>query len=33
MGCDLAQGYYLARPMPGNEITEWIRSLSTVPQA
>jgi diguanylate cyclase (GGDEF)-like protein len=25
MGCDHAQGYYLARPMPAGELRDWIR--------
>jgi diguanylate cyclase (GGDEF)-like protein len=25
MGCDLAQGYWLSRPMPGAEALEWLR--------
>lgn len=24
MGCDLAQGYGIARPMPGNEMAPWV---------
>jgi len=24
MGCDLAQGYHIARPQPGDAITEWL---------
>ncbi len=24
MGCDVAQGYLIANPMPANELTEWI---------
>ena len=24
MGCDIAQGYRIARPMPGGEMREWI---------
>ncbi|GAA3253896.1 hypothetical protein GCM10010532_102630 [Dactylosporangium siamense] len=26
LGCDIAQGYHYARPMPGADLTEWIRS-------
>ena len=26
MGCDLAQGYYIARPMPGNELMAWAKT-------
>ena len=22
--CEMAQGYYLSRPIPGNELAEWI---------
>lgn len=24
-GCDIAQGYFIAKPMPGAELPEWIR--------
>ncbi|HEY8284572.1 MAG TPA: GGDEF domain-containing phosphodiesterase, partial [Chloroflexota bacterium] len=27
MGCDLAQGYYLSRPIPAADLTAWARSL------
>jgi EAL domain-containing protein (putative c-di-GMP-specific phosphodiesterase class I) len=23
-GCDLAQGYFIAKPMPGSEVLGWI---------
>jgi EAL domain-containing protein (putative c-di-GMP-specific phosphodiesterase class I) len=23
-GCDLAQGYFIAKPMPGPEVLDWI---------
>ncbi len=25
-GCDSAQGYFLSRPLPADELTEWLRS-------
>jgi len=25
MGCDLAQGYYIAKPMPSEDLIEWHR--------
>ena len=25
MRCDIAQGYYIARPMPGDQLLEWVR--------
>jgi EAL domain-containing protein (putative c-di-GMP-specific phosphodiesterase class I) len=27
MACDLAQGYYLSRPIPAADLTMWARSL------
>jgi diguanylate cyclase (GGDEF)-like protein len=26
LGCDIAQGYYLSRPLPGPQLTSWLRS-------
>ena len=26
VGCDLAQGYFIARPMPGDRVAGWIAS-------
>jgi EAL domain-containing protein (putative c-di-GMP-specific phosphodiesterase class I) len=26
LGCDAGQGYYIARPRPGNEVLEWIKA-------
>ncbi len=26
MGCDLAQGYFIARPMPGSELMAWAKT-------
>jgi diguanylate cyclase (GGDEF)-like protein len=26
LGCDVAQGYYLSRPVPGAELTSWLQS-------
>ncbi len=28
MGCDLAQGYHLARPMPGDQVPGWVSAWS-----
>jgi EAL domain-containing protein (putative c-di-GMP-specific phosphodiesterase class I) len=25
LGCDMIQGYYFAKPIPGNEVTEWLK--------
>jgi EAL domain-containing protein (putative c-di-GMP-specific phosphodiesterase class I) len=24
LGCDAAQGYYMSRPLPASEMTEWL---------
>jgi len=26
LGCDIAQGYYLSRPLPGPQLTSWLRT-------
>jgi len=26
LGCDIAQGYYLSRPLPGAQLTSWLRT-------
>ncbi|HEX2835050.1 MAG TPA: EAL domain-containing protein [Thermoanaerobaculia bacterium] len=28
LGCDLAQGYWIARPMPGKDLLKWLRDTS-----
>jgi EAL domain-containing protein (putative c-di-GMP-specific phosphodiesterase class I) len=25
LGCDVAQGFYIAKPMPGEELTDWLK--------
>lgn len=32
IGCDVAQGYYCARPMPGESIVEWMTQLTAPKQ-
>ncbi len=29
LGCDLAQGYHVSRPMPADAFVEWLRSANT----
>ena len=29
LGCDYAQGYYLSRPMPGEDLERWLSIMST----
>ena len=31
LGCDIAQGYHYARPMPPEDITTWMRVHDTNP--
>ena len=31
LGCDLAQGYGIARPMPGDSMPEWVRQYQPAP--
>ncbi|HHL32112.1 MAG TPA: EAL domain-containing protein, partial [Oceanospirillales bacterium] len=26
MGCDIGQGYYMARPMPASEVEDWLKN-------
>jgi EAL domain-containing protein (putative c-di-GMP-specific phosphodiesterase class I) len=26
LGCDMAQGYYLSRPVPAAELASWLRA-------
>jgi diguanylate cyclase (GGDEF)-like protein len=33
LGCDIAQGYYLSRPLPPDEVTAWLRSSRARPSA
>ena len=30
-GCDIIQGYFVARPMPGNELEAWLRHWEQAP--
>ena len=30
-GCDIAQGYYLSRPLPGAQLTSWLRTPNGPP--
>jgi len=29
IGCDIAQGYFIAKPMPGSQLIEWLNSRKT----
>ena len=28
LGCDLAQGFYMSRPMPGDQLTRWLNVMA-----
>jgi diguanylate cyclase (GGDEF)-like protein len=32
LGCDIAQGYYLSRPVPADQLTEWLRERASKPR-
>ena len=32
LGCDIAQGYYLSRPVPADQLTEWLRERAATPR-
>jgi diguanylate cyclase (GGDEF)-like protein len=31
LGCDIAQGFHYARPMPPNDLADWLRTHETTP--
>ena len=31
MGCDIAQGYYLSRPIPAPQLTPWLQQQFAQP--
>jgi len=31
LGCDIAQGYYLSRPLPGPQLTSWLHTQTPRP--
>ena len=31
LGCDIAQGYYFARPMPADGVTQWMKERASIP--
>ena len=32
LGCDIAQGYYLSRPVPADQLSEWLRERAAKPR-
>ena len=33
LGCDIVQGFYIARPLPGEDIVRWLTALDRLPQS
>jgi EAL domain-containing protein (putative c-di-GMP-specific phosphodiesterase class I) len=33
LGCDVAQGYHISRPLPSHQFTAWLRTCMTRPNS